>query len=107
MEHYHLPLYFGSLEVLNTYNIINPIQHTFRPSLPCQTQLLRKLEHYGIESRTHLWIQTWLIITNRTQKVVVGGDMSEKLKVLSGIPQGMVLGPLLFLLYVNDICDPV
>ena len=41
-------------------------------------KLLRKLEHYGIESHTHLWIQTWL--TNRTQKVVVEGEMSEKLK---------------------------
>ena len=62
-------------------------------------KLLLKLEHYGIQSNTHLWIQTWL--TNRTQKVVVEGETSTNLKVLSGVPQGTVLGPLMFLLHIS------
>ena len=61
-------------------------------------KLLLKLEHYGIQSNTHSWLQTWL--TKRTQKE---GETSKTLKVLSGIPQGTVLGPLMFSLYINDI----
>ena len=59
-------------------------------------KLLLKLEHYGIQSNTHLWLQAWL--TNRTQKVVVEGETSNTLKLLSGVPQGKVLGPLMFLI---------
>ena len=68
-------------------------------------KLLLKLEHYGIQSNTHSWLQTWL--TKRTQKVVVEGEMSKTLKVLSGVRQGTVLGPLMFLLYINDILELV
>ena len=60
-------------------------------------KLLLKLEHYDIQSNTYSWLQTWL--TKRTQKVVVEGEMSKTLKLLSGVPQGTVLRPLMFLLY--------
>ena len=72
-------------------------------------KLLLKLAHYGIQSNTHQWIATWL--TMRTQNVIVEGERSQDKRVLSGVPQGTVLGPLMFLLYINDIntniCSPI
>ncbi|KAK3878825.1 hypothetical protein Pcinc_016635 [Petrolisthes cinctipes] len=63
--------------------------------------LLHKLRYLGISGRLGFWISEFL--TNRTQFVAVGGACSDVSSVVSDIPQGSVLGPLLFLIHIHDI----
>ena len=68
-------------------------------------RLLNTISKYGIKGKTLNWITVFL--TDRRQRVVVNESFSEWAPIVSGVPQGSVLGPILFLLYINSMTDGI
>ena len=68
-------------------------------------RMMKKLSGYGICGNLLRWISNF--IQHRQQSVLINGMYSDWINVISGVSQSLVLGPLLFLLYVNDIPDTI
>ena len=95
------------VETIVTGGVVDTIYFDFAKAFDTvpHRRLLGKLSCYGISGNIHDWIKAFLL--GRSQVVRVNGEESEETAVLSGIPQGSVLGPLLFVIYINDLPESV